>query len=410
MKFFALILACAVSLPFHSHSAEGPNPEPRWWKGNLHTHSLWSDGDDFPEVIAKWYKEQGYHFLAISDHNTMGTGIRWVNAQTNRLVLRALPRYVEKFGGNWVELRETNGVRQVRLKPFNEYRTLLDEPQRFLLIPSEEITDRHGLKPVHMNVTNPRDHIPPSGGNSVLEVMQNNVNAVLKQRAETGQAMFPHLNHPNFVWGVTAEELMQVQGEKFFEVYNGHPQVNNEGDARRPSTDRMWDIMLAYRLTLPEPEIMYGIGVDDSHHYFDEGPGRSTSGRGWVMVKTRFLTPEHIVHAMEAGDFYASSGVQLEDLKREGKTISLRIAGEAGVSYRTQFIGARKGALAADATSDEAKQALGAILAESEGLAASYTFKGDELYVRAKIISTKPKKHPAATNEVECAWTQPELP
>ena len=26
--------------------------EARWWKGNLHTHSLWSDGDDFPESIA----------------------------------------------------------------------------------------------------------------------------------------------------------------------------------------------------------------------------------------------------------------------------------------------------------------------------------------------------------------------
>src|SRR5205814_702981 len=29
---------------------------PRWWKGNLHTHSFWSDGDDFPEMIADWYK------------------------------------------------------------------------------------------------------------------------------------------------------------------------------------------------------------------------------------------------------------------------------------------------------------------------------------------------------------------
>ena len=26
----------------------------RWWKGNLHTHSLWSDGDDYPEMIAGW--------------------------------------------------------------------------------------------------------------------------------------------------------------------------------------------------------------------------------------------------------------------------------------------------------------------------------------------------------------------
>jgi hypothetical protein len=44
---------------------------PRWWKGNLHTHSFWSDGDDFPEMIADWYKTRGYHFLGLSDHNVL---------------------------------------------------------------------------------------------------------------------------------------------------------------------------------------------------------------------------------------------------------------------------------------------------------------------------------------------------
>jgi len=38
-------------------------PEPQWWKGNLHTHSLWSDGDDYPEMILDWYKTNGYHFM-----------------------------------------------------------------------------------------------------------------------------------------------------------------------------------------------------------------------------------------------------------------------------------------------------------------------------------------------------------
>ena len=33
-----------------------PVNETKWHKGNLHTHSLWSDGDDYPEMIADWYK------------------------------------------------------------------------------------------------------------------------------------------------------------------------------------------------------------------------------------------------------------------------------------------------------------------------------------------------------------------
>ena len=51
-----------------------PERETRWWKGNLHTHSLWSDGNDFPEMIADWYRKNGYHFLALSDHNILKRG------------------------------------------------------------------------------------------------------------------------------------------------------------------------------------------------------------------------------------------------------------------------------------------------------------------------------------------------
>ena len=47
---FLLLATCA------GQSDPAPN---RWWKGNLHTHSLWSDGDDFPEMIAEWYKQHG---------------------------------------------------------------------------------------------------------------------------------------------------------------------------------------------------------------------------------------------------------------------------------------------------------------------------------------------------------------
>ncbi len=33
--------------------SDAPPPPLRWWKGNLHTHSLWSDGNDYPERIAR---------------------------------------------------------------------------------------------------------------------------------------------------------------------------------------------------------------------------------------------------------------------------------------------------------------------------------------------------------------------
>src|SRR6185295_6576046 len=87
-----------------------------WWKGNLHTHTLWSDGDDYPEMVVAWYKEHGYNFLAISDHNVMLEGERWINAETNRGGRVALEKYVARFGTNWVLQRALGSQKEVRLK------------------------------------------------------------------------------------------------------------------------------------------------------------------------------------------------------------------------------------------------------------------------------------------------------
>src|SRR5207302_10114096 len=96
------------------------NNAPRYWKGNLHTHSFWSDGDDFPEMIADWYKRHGYHFLTLSDHHVLSEGDRWLNATKDREPI--LQKYRDRFGERWVEERDTDKGTQVRLKPLAEFR------------------------------------------------------------------------------------------------------------------------------------------------------------------------------------------------------------------------------------------------------------------------------------------------
>src|SRR5688572_26707694 len=69
--------------------------KPRYLKGNLHTHSLWSDGDDFPEMIADWYKAHGYQFLALTDHNVLADGERWIDeADSETPKGQALKKYL----------------------------------------------------------------------------------------------------------------------------------------------------------------------------------------------------------------------------------------------------------------------------------------------------------------------------
>ena len=63
-----------------------------WFKGNTHTHSLWSDGNDFPEMIIDWYKSRGYDFLALTDHNILQEGDKWMDLEAIKKRQRALGR------------------------------------------------------------------------------------------------------------------------------------------------------------------------------------------------------------------------------------------------------------------------------------------------------------------------------
>jgi hypothetical protein len=92
---------------------------------------------------------------------------------------------------------------------------------------------------------------------------------------------------------------------------------------------------------------------------------------------------------------------------------------ETGVTHTTQFIGTRKGY---DPTStpllDHAGNpmnnrtrlydgSIGEVLYETTDNPAVYPFKGDEIYVRAKVTSSKLKSDPFQEGDLEMAWTQP---
>lgn len=367
-----------------------------WWKGNTHSHSWWSDGDAPPEIVAAWYKEHGYHFLFLSDHNILLEGEKWY-AVNNDAKKHALEAYKKQFGADGVVTREGEKGLEVQLKTLDAFQTRFNEEGRFLLIPGEEITDGFEGKPVHLNALNLKNLIPPQKGDSVRATIQNNVDAVLAQKMEVGRPMLVHTNHPNFGWGLTAADIARVENERFFEIYNGHPGVRNYGDAERFSTERMWDVILTQRLLEYSGSMLYGIAVDDAHNYWNWGVGNANPGRGWVMVRAARLDAASLLQAMEQGDFYSSTGVTLRDVRREGKVLSLEIEAEEGIEYTIQFIGTRKG------------QNPGAVFAEHKGNTGRYELQPDDLYVRAKVISNQAHPNPFHAGDLELAWTQPLL-
>ncbi len=163
---------------------------------------------------------------------------------------------------------------------------------------------------------------------------------------------------------------------------------------------------------------VYGLANDDSHNYF--GKGGSSPGRGWIMTRARFLTPESIINAIMAGDFYASSGVTLEAVRYSPGSgmLELDIHPEENTRYTTRFIGTLKGY---DPTRKPVKDRhgkplpvtqrysddVGKVVATVEGTRPAYRLTGDELYVRAVVTADRPPENPSFPSQKAQAWTQP---
>lgn len=282
-----------------------------WLKGNLHTHTSQSDGDSTPAEVASWYRDRGYRFLVITDHDKI---------------------------------------------------TSVAAPEGLVLIPGEEVTDRLEKKSLHVNAIGLTRVVPPQGGKTKVDVLQRNIDAV---RAAGG---IPLVNHPNFGWAFGAKELLELRGVTLLEIASGHPYVNMEGP---PPVEAMWDELLT------AGRRVWGVAVDDSHHLkrpWDTDV--ALPGKAWVVVRAARSDAPSILGALERGDFYASTGVELEEMA----PLSVKVKEKNLARYRIRFIGAQ-----------------GRVLQETNGPSASYTPRGDEGYVRIKVIDSNGK----------CAWTQP---
>jgi hypothetical protein len=417
LALVSLIAGCATRAPepvVHRLAEENGF---RWYKGNTHTHTLWSDGDAAPELAVSWYKEHGYDFLSLTDHNVTLHGLRlFPIGENTRLTPDRVAMLEEKFGKDNVKTWKSDGEHSMKLLTLEDLRERFEDPGKFLLIEGEEITGRS-----HVNGINTRGLINPSPSKDNVRSMRDQVTSVDTHSAEHDVPMFAHVNHINFSQGISAEELAGVTEGRYFEVYNGHRSVRNWGDDKRriPSTDRKWDIVLAHRLAADPNKILYGVATDDTHNYFGGSEAHSAAGRGWSMVLAETLEDNAIAEAFLRGDFYASSGVTLSSITWDDNAYTITVDAEPGVTYTTQFIGTRKGfddssAVALDAEGKELPKrtrvysdAIGEVLFETTAVPAVYPFAGDELYVRAKIVSSKLQSGPFQEGDLESAWTQP---
>lgn len=415
----------------------------RWYRGNLHMHTYWSDGRAFPEQAIDIYKRLGYDFLSVSDHNVFAEDRNvWRPVEDKEkgwppVVSRTLyDAYVKEFG-NEVETRQENGKTRVRLKTHDEMVRRFGEPGRFLLMPAVEVTQHladRGVQ-VHMNYVNLSEVIPlvkggplnrrvDAAGTGAREMIRSVAEQVATLGAKDKRPHMLMLNHPQWIyWDIMPRHLIDNPAVRFFEVCNGGSAFAPHPDAPGVTNDRFWDAVNAFRARAGAP-LLYGVGSDDTHYYLNRTPDQRLAD-AWIMVRSAALTPEALFGAMHAGDFYTSTGVTLEDVdfRAADRALRVRVRPEPGVTYRIRFITTKKGfdpgvrTVEAPAVKGRGARTLpvysddiGRTVSLAEGTTASYRMAPDDLYVRAKIESSVPSGYTRHFHpDVRVAWTQPYL-
>jgi len=357
MKYIALavllIAACTTG------KREQTAARHAWFKGNTHTHTvLCGHADSHPDTVAMWYLERDYNFLILSEHNT----------------------FIDPDSVN------------------------LPVPRRedFILIPGEELTDYEDIHTTAMNIPrlipinypfNPPALEPVVGMDPKVFYMQKHVDST---RAIGG---IPILNHPNFVSGASAANIMKVDRLHMIELYNGHPSVYNWGNEKHASVEQKWDSLLT------AGKKVYGVSSDDAHDFKVWDVKESNPGRGWVMVKSERLTPDAITAAMVKGDFYASSGVMLSrvDVDNNLYTVDIDTTATFHAAQSPYIVGYKSNELKEGFWIDFISDG-GEVLEHFDGISASMAVPENAIYLRAKLTYSRTRGN---GSEQFFAWTQP---
>jgi len=416
-----------------------PTAASAWYRGNLHMHTYWSDGRAFPEQAVDIYKKLGYDFIGVSDHNVFAADPahwkpvepkegKWPPAVTPPL----FDAYCKDFGSE-VETRQAGDKTEVRLKTYAEMQKKFEEPGKFLLMPAVEITQVLNGINVHLNYLNLPEVVPCIKGGAqsrqikdenlkVSGLIHQNATEVAQLAARLQRPTLLMLNHPQWVyWDIQPQNLIDNPAIRFFELCNGGSAFAPHPEALSVTNDSFWDAVNAFRCLKGDP-LLFGIGSDDTHHYLNRTPAQRLTD-AWIMVRSSALTPESLLAAMHAGDYYVSTGVSLKEIAFNAKRreLHVQIKPEPGVQYRIRFITTKRGfdqtVRSVDSPAEKGRGArtipvysadIGRTAKLVEGTEGSYRMKADDLYVRARIESSVPSGYKQHFHpDVQVAWTQP---
>lgn len=249
-----------------------------WRKGNLHCHSTRSDGKRSPSDAVRFYKEAGYHFTAITDHN----------------------RFIS----------ETD---------------LAVDDSAFTLIRGQEIDVVYNEKNFHIVGLNLKEELVLSPETRAQCDPRIVIDAI---KAQEGAAI---LAHP-YCNGLTLSDMLLCEGIIAIEAYNHSSHVKR--DVGRSFVH--WDNLLMHGAR------MNALAVDDAHHYTGRTYLPDDALGGWIMLKTPSLTSDDIIESVTNGFFYSSMGPRIKELEIIDNTIYVKTSKAKAITFRAAEWAARK--------------------------------------------------------------------
>ncbi len=258
--------------------------EKNYYKANLHCHSTFSDGRKTPEEIKELYQKLGYSVVAYTDHD----------------ILIPHPELTDDsflaLNGFEIEVNDPNSAYKrtchfclVGIDPDN-----ITQPcwhrSKYLFGHAKEHVDE-----VKFDESQP-DFERAYTAERISEMMN----------IGREKGFFVTYNHPS--WSrETYENYSNYSGMHAFEIFNGSCIASGFEDYN----PRVYDDMLR------NGKKIYCIGADDNHNAHPDDSRKSDSGVGFTVINADKLEYKTITQALLDGDFYASEGPSIYDLKYE---------------------------------------------------------------------------------------------
>lgn len=265
----------------------------RYYKANLHTHSTFSDGSLTPEELKCEYKKRGYSILAITDHEHL-IDFSYLNDE-EFLTITSCELAIKEF------------PKQSTLENYDMRVTHLN---LYGLDPHNTVTPCYSSVADHFKKED-FEHLIKYDGEYERVYSAKGINEIIKIANDEG--FLVSYNHPT--WSLeNACDYLEYNGLFGVEIYN-HSCFVQSDITDEEAIDNFW------RAGKP----LFCLCNDDAHRVLPDDENCDAFG-GFTMIRARSLNYREVMHALEAGEFYASSGPIIKSLVLENDIVKMEFS------------------------------------------------------------------------------------